>query len=124
MKSYLLLGTLLCCVSCGPSDDNLDSGISNSDGGFDANVDSSCRYPQQAPPGAANDPKCPTQYGGPAGSLCTPPRQPCANSGLTCRYYGAGDGVPGCWAIAEMSCQSTIDWDAGTDGGAAWVCAN
>lgn len=79
-------------------------------------TDMKCEYPQQTPADAGNDPRCPAQYGGPAAQLCFD--QPCPEAGLTCRYYGVGDGVPGCHAIAMMFC-------TGTDGGAArWVCAN
>jgi hypothetical protein len=90
-----------------------------------------CEYPQHAPAGETNDPSCPSLYGGDdsLGSLCFG-HSSCPVSGVLCRYYGAGDGRPGCQAIAIMSCGppfESADADAGSsDSGTTlvWTCAN
>ena len=99
---------------------SLFGGCSGNAGTRDMTTD--CQYPQQTPPDAGNDPRCPSQYGGPLGSLCF--LQACSPEGLNCKYYGAGDGPPGCQAIAVMVCRSMMARDGGTNGGAVWICAN
>jgi hypothetical protein len=84
----------------------------------DAGKVSYCEYPQKAPAGVVNDPRCPPVYGGDAQEdLCADGLAPCDAPNVTCSYYGVGDGQPGCY----------VDADAGSaDGGArqVWLCAN
>jgi hypothetical protein len=117
----LCLGVLLCLAGCGGGGNNAPG---DGPAGADAPAvgDAACEYPQQTPPDAGNDPDCPAQYGGPSGGLCTPPGQSCTVANLTCRYYGVGDGRPGCYAIAMMWCNPAVGADGGTV--LKWVCAN
>ncbi len=86
-------------------------------------VEANCEFPQTTPPDAGNDAGCPSVYGGPLASLCYDHRA-CTVPGLTCRYYGVGDGepTPGCRTIAMMWCKAAATDDGGTE--LLWVCAN
>jgi hypothetical protein len=103
-------------ASCGGGTGSGDGGLVPDGGDLGA---ATCEYPQQTPPGEVNDPRCPAQYGGAMGSLCF--HTDCTAGLLSCRYYGQGDGRPGCYAIALMTC-NTAPGDGGTR--LEWVCDN
>ena len=115
MNTFVVAALVSCLglVACGPggggsADGPLpDVALIASDMSSDSGI--RCEYPQTPPPGFKNDPACPATYGGHLFSLCTPPNQPCTPSGLTCRYYGVGDGVPGCFDGTEK-CTEMGHW--------------
>ncbi len=117
-KLFLFLATGL--IACG------GTGSAALDGGSDLSASDdlsvSCEYPQDRPAGTSNDARCPAVYGGSSTQdLCAGVNVPCSDTGLSCSYYGVGDGCPGCYAIAVMWCGSHV----GIDGGAfVWTCAN
>jgi hypothetical protein len=127
MKTFVVavLASLVGLGGCGPGGGGSPDGplpdvaIIVGDMGGDGGIP--CGYPQTPPPGFKNDPACPATYGGHLFTLCTPPNQPCTPNGLMCSYFGVGDGVPGCQAIAMMWCRPL---SGGSDGGTGWVCAN
>jgi hypothetical protein len=118
VTKLLFVVALAAFAACDPDNGNADGGNGNVDAGNDGSA--SCGYPQQRPPGTSNDPRCPARYGGDTtSSLCAGINNPCTDTGLTCSYYGVGDGRPGCYAIAGMSCGPPF----GADGGASvWTC--